>query len=61
MGIHVHLLVRPTKRTGQTVTPFIYCGEVDFMSWEGNTPITVRFRLQEAVPRTLWSSLKVPN
>ena len=32
MGIHVHLFVRPTKKTGQKPTPFIYCGEVDFVS-----------------------------
>jgi Domain of unknown function (DUF3427) len=29
-GLHVHLFVRPTKKTGQKPTPFIYCGEVDF-------------------------------
>ena len=58
IGLHIHLLVRPTKRAGPSVTPFIYCGEVDFVSWEGTAPITVRLRLREAVPRTLWSSLK---
>lgn len=61
MGIHVHLFVRPTKRTGQLPTPFIYCGEVDFVSWEGNTPITVRWRLREPVPQSLWPFLKVPG
>jgi superfamily II DNA or RNA helicase/HKD family nuclease len=59
-GIHVHLFVRPTKRTGPTPTPFIYCGEVDFVSWEGKAPITVRWRLAERVPRSLWTLLKVP-
>src|SRR5262249_48527537 len=61
MGLHVHLLVRPTKRVGQIVAPFTYCGEVDFVSWEGNAPITVRWRLREPVPRTLWSTLKIPS
>jgi Domain of unknown function (DUF3427) len=61
MGMHVHLLVRPTKRTGSAPTPFIYCGEVDFVSWEGDTPITVHWRLRERVPPSLWPVLKVPT
>jgi hypothetical protein len=60
MGIHVHLFVRPNKRIGQAPTPFIYCGEVDFVSWEGDTPITVRWSLRERVPESLWTLLKVP-
>ena len=61
MGIHVHLFVRPTKKTGQAATPFIYCGEVDFVSWEGNalspcaSVYTRRFRGR------CGRSLKVPN
>jgi len=61
MGIHVHLFVRPTKRVGQAPTPFLYCGEVDFISWEGDTPITVRWSLRERVPQSLWTLLKVPE
>jgi hypothetical protein len=61
LGLHVHLLVRPTKRVGTTVTPFIYCGEVEFVSWEGDAPITVRWRLKEAVPPSLRAALKVPG
>ncbi|MBM3346601.1 MAG: DUF3427 domain-containing protein, partial [Betaproteobacteria bacterium] len=60
MGFHVHLLVRPSKRVGRVVTRFLYCGEVDFVSWEGSEPITVRWRLREPVPPSLWSTLKVP-
>jgi superfamily II DNA or RNA helicase/HKD family nuclease/diadenosine tetraphosphate (Ap4A) HIT family hydrolase len=55
-GLHVHLLVRPGRRG-----PFIYCGEADFISWEGSAPITVLWRLREPVPRTLWSTLNIPN
>ena len=39
LGLHVHLLVRPTKKTGSQPTPFTYCGEVDFADWEGEAPI----------------------
>jgi len=60
MDIHVHLLVRPTKKVGQKPTPFIYCGEVDFVSWEGEAPITVTWRLRQPVPATLHSALDVP-
>src|SRR5262245_54779007 len=61
MGIHVHLFIRPNKKTGQRPTPFIYCGEVDFVSWEGDNPITVLWRLREPVPQTLRTNLKVPS
>lgn len=61
LGIHVHLLVRPTKKTGSQPTPFVYCGEVDFVDWEGDRPITVRWRLREPVPRSQWVQLKVPG
>jgi superfamily II DNA or RNA helicase/diadenosine tetraphosphate (Ap4A) HIT family hydrolase len=60
MGLHVHLFVRPTKRVGPAPTPFIYCGEVDFVSWDGEAPITVRWALRERVPQSLWAALKVP-
>ena len=61
MGIHVHLFVRPTKKTGPKPTPFVYCGEVDFVSWEGNSPITVRWRLKEKIPPSLCPYLQVPG
>jgi hypothetical protein len=60
-GIHVHLFVRPTKKTGQKPTPFTYCGEVDFVSWEGNSPISVRWRLKEHMPPGQRALLRVPG
>ena len=45
-GKRVHLFVRPTKKTGSKPTSFIYCGEVDFVSWEGDAPISIRWRLR---------------
>jgi hypothetical protein len=61
MGIHVHLFVRPTKKTGQRPTLFVYCGEVDFVSWAGNSPINIRWRLRQQVPQSLRASLNVPG
>ena len=52
--------VRPTKKTGSKPTPFVYCGQVDFISWEGDAPISIRWGLREPVPPTLKSVLGVP-
>ena len=60
-GKRVHLLVRPTKKTGSRPTPFLYCGEVDFVSWEGDAPISIKWRLREAVPPPLHGVLGVPS
>jgi superfamily II DNA or RNA helicase/HKD family nuclease len=59
-GKRVHLFVRPTKKTGSKPTAFIYCGEVDFVSWEGDAPISIKWKLREAVPPSLHSVLGVP-
>jgi hypothetical protein len=60
-GKRVHLFVRPTKKTGSKPTPFFYCGEVDFVSWEGDAPISIKWRLREAVPPPLHDVLSVPR
>lgn len=52
-GISVHLLIRRTKKIGSKAAPFVYCGEVDFQDWEGNKPITVRWRLKEPLSDNL--------
>lgn len=57
LGLHIHLLVRKTKKIGPKPAPFIYCGEVDLEIWTGEMPITVTWRLREAVPVTLLSQL----
>jgi superfamily II DNA or RNA helicase/HKD family nuclease len=60
-GIEVLLFVRPRSKTKDSkAMPFVYCGAVDFMSWDGNKPITVHWRLREAVPDRLHGELKVP-
>jgi hypothetical protein len=60
-GHRVHLFVRPTKKTGSKPTPFVYCGQVDFLSWEGEAPISIRWQLREAVPPALRDMLGVPS
>ena len=61
MGKRVHLFVRPTKKTGSKPTSFLYCGEVDFVSWEGDAPISIRWRLRELVPSQLHGLFRVPS
>jgi uncharacterized protein DUF3427 len=61
-GLAVHLFVRRFKRVnGGGAAPFLYCGDVDFQSWSGNSPITVQWRLQTPVPKTLWDALAVES
>ncbi len=60
LGIQVHLFVRRQKVTDGKGAPFVYCGPVDFASWEGEQPITVQWDLREAVPANLGMSLNVP-
>ena len=49
-GWHVHLFVRSSKLRNGKAAPFRYCGILQFMEWEGEKPISVRWRLQERVP-----------
>jgi hypothetical protein len=53
-GIDVHLFVRQCKKQGSRSMPFVYCGEVGFVDWQGEQPITIRWQLAEAVPERLW-------
>lgn len=57
----VHLFVRPEKKGRLQASSYLYCGQLDFRSWEGDSPITVRWELREAVPARLWGLLEVPG
>jgi hypothetical protein len=61
LGIDIHLFVRAKGKTPEgRGAPFYYLGRVNFKSWEGDKPITVRWSMQSPVPELLWSELKVP-
>jgi hypothetical protein len=49
LGIPVHLFVRKTKKRNGGAAPFVYCGPVCFEEWEGDRPITVRWRLEQPI------------
>jgi superfamily II DNA or RNA helicase/HKD family nuclease/diadenosine tetraphosphate (Ap4A) HIT family hydrolase len=52
-GVPVHLFVRKTKKIYGRAAGFVYCGDVQFVDWEGDEPITIRWRLPEALPERL--------
>lgn len=60
-GARVHLFVRKDGKIAERAAPFIYCGSVTFIEWTGEKPITVRWRLPEAVPQHLRPTLGVPT
>ena len=60
-GTIVHLFVRRHKVLDGRAAPFIYCGPVTFVSWEGDAPISIVWKLAEAVPRPLRKALDVPE
>ena len=49
--------VRPNP--GGTTQPFLYAGTLDFERWEGERPITVWWKMEEAVPEGVWGELRV--
>ena len=59
--IAVHLFVRADKKRGAMSTPFVYCGPVTFVDWEGDSPITVRWKLEPPLHDRLFQELTSPN
>lgn len=60
LGIRIHLFVRKTSKIDGRAAPFLYCGECEFLGWEGDRPITVRWKLKSPVPERWRSVLDVP-
>jgi len=55
----VHLYVRRWKKQNNRAAPFVYCGRVEFVEWDGERPITVRWKLENAVPESLYEYLQI--
>ena len=60
-GYTIHLCVRKAKLMHGKGAPFVYCGPVEFESWEGEKPISVLWNLCDAVPQRLWTLFEVPE
>jgi superfamily II DNA or RNA helicase/diadenosine tetraphosphate (Ap4A) HIT family hydrolase len=52
-GARVHLFVRRAKLREGTAAPFTYCGEISFVNWTGEKPITVTSMLRARAPERL--------
>lgn len=53
-GRAVHLFVRDQGKTPQgKAAPFLYCGDLEFIDWEGDEPITVQWKLLHPLSDTL--------
>jgi hypothetical protein len=60
-GVTAHLFVRREKKRGASAAPFVYCGPVTFQDWEGDMPITVRWRLSTALPSALVTQFTIES
>ncbi len=58
-GLEVPLFVRKYSKTLGKVTPFTYCGKLDFVSWAGEKPVTVQWKLQDPLPEHLFEHFKL--
>jgi hypothetical protein len=58
-GFDIHLFVRRTKKLNGKTAPFRYCGDVDFVSWHGEQPITVEWQLRTPLPTAIAQEFKL--
>ncbi|MBY6269733.1 MAG: restriction endonuclease subunit R [Parageobacillus thermoglucosidasius] len=56
-GIHIHLFVRKFDQMHGMTLPFIYLGEVDYVSSYGDKPMNIKWRLHHPVPEDLYIDL----
>ena len=60
-GQHIHLFVRVDRKVRGVTQPFMYAGELEFVRWDGDSPITVWWKLRAPVPAELQARLRVPR
>lgn len=53
-GINLHLFIRKYKDIDGKVQPYIYIGKGDVINYEGEKPITVKMKLEQEVPSSLY-------
>ena len=54
-GIRLHLFVRKYKEIDKKVQPYIYIGKANTIAFEGEKPITVRFKLENKISESLYT------
>jgi hypothetical protein len=58
-GFDIHLFVRPVKKLAGRPAPFTYFGDLDFVRWEGEQPITVTWALRQPIPERLFDAFDI--
>jgi superfamily II DNA or RNA helicase/diadenosine tetraphosphate (Ap4A) HIT family hydrolase len=56
--VAVHLFVRKKAKLGQRAAPFVYCGQLEFVDWHGERPISVTWRLLDPLPERIWKQFR---
>jgi superfamily II DNA or RNA helicase/diadenosine tetraphosphate (Ap4A) HIT family hydrolase len=59
--ISVHLFVRRHPKQETRAAPFVYCGQLEFLDWDGENPISVRWRLMTPLSERLQAFLGSPE
>lgn len=57
--IEFHLFARKEGKERGITMPFFYCGLLEFVEWEGEKPITVRWRLKQPLTDSLFEHLRL--
>jgi len=60
-GIEFLLFVRKQSKVRGVTMPFFYCGLLEFIDWQGEKPITVRWRLEHPLSASLADHLTIPE
>jgi superfamily II DNA or RNA helicase len=53
-GIHIHLFIRKFEKMHGMTLPFMYLGEVNYVSSHGNRPMNITWKLSHPVPHDLF-------
>ncbi|MED2974580.1 DEAD/DEAH box helicase [Fictibacillus sp. B-59209] len=58
-GVNLHLFVRKFKQLDNKVEPYIYIGKGDSIAYESERPITVKIKLENEVPASLYNEFTI--
>lgn len=56
-GIHLHMFLRKAKQIANQKLDYIYIGEVNSISYEGERPITIQMEIVDAIPNHIYDDL----
>lgn len=56
-NVHLHMFIRKAKKIGNQILDFIYIGEVNTLSYEGNSPITIQLKIENPLPQHIYDDM----